>query len=62
MNLKSENISLKTILNSGAMQINQNVRVINSIDVTGKINTDVSGGVIINNTVEINIHVILGKM
>lgn len=74
MDTKSKNISLKAILitiavgiwaivlqNAGVIPTNQNVKVVNTVDVSGNVDADVSGSVSVDNTVDINIQEILGR-
>ena len=74
MDSKSKNISLKAILitiaigiwaivlqNAGVIPTNQNVKVVNTVDVSGNVDADVSGSVSVDNTVDINISEVNGK-
>jgi hypothetical protein len=47
--------------NAGVIPTNNNVNVVNSVDVNGHVNADVSGSVSVDNTVDINIKEILGR-
>lgn len=73
MNIDSKNISLKAILitigvgiwaivlqNAGIIPTNQNVKVVNTVDVSGNVHANVSGSVSVGNTVDINIKEING--
>lgn len=74
METKSKNISLKAILitiavgiwaivlqNAGVIPTNQNVKVVNTVDVSGNVDADVSGSVSVDNTVDINISEVNGR-
>ena len=74
MDTKSNNISLKAILitiaigiwaivlqNAGLIPTNKNVNVVNTVDVNGNVNADVSGSVSVDNTVDINISEVNGR-
>ena len=74
METKSKNISLKAILisitigiwaivlqNAGVIPTNQNVKVVNTVDISGNVDADVSGKVSVDNTVDINIKEVLGS-
>jgi hypothetical protein len=73
MNMDSKNISLKVVLitiavgiwaivlqNAGVIPTSQNVKVVNTVDVSGNVDADISGSVSVDNTVDINIEEVNG--
>jgi hypothetical protein len=78
METKTKNISLKAILisiaigiwaivlqNAGVIPTNQNVKVVNTVDVSGSVgidgDVDVNGSVSVDNTVSVSIDEVMGK-
>jgi hypothetical protein len=71
--MDSKNISLKVVLitiavgiwaivlqNAGVIPTSQNVKVVNTVDVSGNVDADISGSVSVDNTVDINIEEVNG--
>ena len=73
MNMDSKNISQKVVLitiavgiwaivlqNAGVIPTSQNVKVVNTVDVSGNVDANISGSVSVDNTVDINIEEVNG--